>query len=51
MQSINKHYILEGGEGEKGPGIPKGHICGLFPVCNSCLGFCFIFLNKAYMHA
>ena len=43
MQSINKHYILVGGEGEKGHEIPKGHISGLFRVCNSCLVFCFIF--------
>ena len=50
MQSINKHYILVGGEGEKGREIPKGHISGLFHVCNSCLVFCFIFFKQG-VHA
>lgn len=29
----------------------RDFICSLFPVCNSCLGFVFIFKQKAYMHA
>lgn len=48
MQSINKHYILVGGEGEKGHEIPKGHIGSLFPVTAVWFFVCLFFKQGIY---